>query len=157
MLLSGNFIFVLYTILALTISALILGLAYTYSQDNKNKKVSFFIITFNAMWLPWAMMLMTFIMAGPGAAMAQATGLVAAHLYDFLTRLYPTFRGGRNYVSTPRFVLRWFGGDRPNIQSRGYGAAFRPAAQQPAQATTSGFSGFSSAWSRGQGRRLGGD
>ena len=103
------------------------------------------------------MLLMTLVMAGPGAVMQQATGIVAAHLYDFLTRLWPTFGGGRNYIITPAIVKRWFGADRPNIQARGYGTAFRQATPAPGRGTSSGF-GFSTAWgTRGQGRRLGGD
>lgn len=143
----------------LIVLAIVLGLAYTYSQDNKGKKVSFFIITFNVMWLPWAMLLLTFVTGGPEAAMMQGTGLLAAHLYDFLTRLWPTFGGGRNYIFTPRFVRQWFGGDRRNIQVKGYGTAIRPGMpQQAARGTSSGFSSFTSQWgSRGQGRRLGGD
>lgn len=143
------------------ILALILGLAFTYSQDNKGKKVSFFIITFNVMWLPWALLLMTLIMSGPKATMVQGTGLLAAHLYDFLTRLYPIFGGGRNSISTPNFVKRWFGGDCPSIQTKHYGTAYRPVvSQQDSRGTgiSSGFGGFSGAWgARGQGRRLGGD
>ena len=109
------------------------------------------------MWLPWAMLLMTFIMAGPDAALKQGSGLLAAHLYDFLTRLYPTFGGGKNYIRTPAIVKRWFGADQSRSQTKGYGTAFRPATQAPGHGTSSGF-GFSSAWgSRGQGQRLGGD
>lgn len=143
----------------LTLVALVLGLAYTYSQDNKGKKATLFIVTFNVIWLPWAMLLLTFVMGGPEAAMIQGTGLLAAHLYDFLTRLYPTFGGGRNYIFTPEFVKRWFGGDRPNITVKGYGTAFVPAtAQRSTQGISTGFGGFSGTWgTRGQGRRLGGD
>ncbi|MCJ1456605.1 hypothetical protein MMC28_006967 [Mycoblastus sanguinarius] len=142
---------------AIFTQALILAIAYTYSQDNRGKKVSFFIITFNVMWLPWAMLLMTFVLAGPDAALNQAMGLIAAHLYDFLTRLYPTFGGGRNVIHTPAIVKRWFGADKPGIQVRGYGTSYRPASQAPGRGTSNGF-GFSSAWgTRGQGRRLGGD
>lgn len=138
-------------------SALTLALAYTYSQDNRGKKVSYFIITFNVIWLPWAMLLMTFIMQGPSAAYIQFTGFLAAHMYDFLTRLYPTFGGGRNFLYTPAIVKRWFGADKAGFQHRGYGTAFRPASAAPGRGTSSGF-GFSSAWgTRGQGRRLGGD
>jgi len=143
----------------LSVIALVLGLAYTYSQDNKGKKVSFFIITFNVIWLPWAMLLMTFVMGGPQATMTQGTGLLAAHLYDFLTRIYPTFGGGRNFIRTPALVKRWFGAERPAIQVRGYGTSFRPATQPPSRGASSGYAGgFSGMWgSRGQGRRLGGE
>ncbi|KAL2038532.1 hypothetical protein N7G274_008871 [Stereocaulon virgatum] len=137
--------------------ALILGIAYTYAQDNKGKKATFFIISFNVMWLPWAMLLMTFVMAGTNSAMNPATGIVAARLCVFRPRLWPEFGGGKNYIFTPNIVQRWFGGDRPNIQGRGYGTAYRQAAPAPGRGTSSGF-GFASAWgTRGQGRRLGGD
>lgn len=102
------------------------------------------------------MLLLTFIIGGPNAAMNQATGLVAAHLYDFLNRLWPTFGGGKNYIRTPNVVKRWFGADKPGFQHRGYGSAYRPGSQAPGRGTSSGF-GFSAAWgTRGQGRRLGG-
>lgn len=133
-------------------------MAYTYSQDNKGTKVSFFVIKFNVIWLPWAMLLLALVLGGPGAAMRDGTGIVAAHLYDFLTRLYPTFGGGKNYIQTPAFIKRQFGGGRRTTQIRGYGTAFRPGAQN-SDGQASGFtSGFSSSWSgRGAGRRLGGD
>lgn len=139
--------------------ALTLALAYTYAQDNRGKKVTIFIITIPVKWLPYAMLLMTFVMGGPGMALQQATGLLAAHLYDFLTRIYPTFGDGRNYIQTPAMVQRWFGATRPNIAARGYGTAYRPATQQPSRGTSSGFGGgMSNIWgSRGAGRRLGGD
>jgi len=99
---------------------------------------------------------MTFVMGGPHAAMNQATGLVAAHLYDFLTKIYPEYGGGTNYIQTPSFVKRRFGADKRGVQVKGYGTAYRPGAA-PSQASSSGF-GFSGSWGgRGQGRRLGGD
>lgn len=142
--------------------ALTLALAYTFSQDNPNKRMSYFIVTFQAKFLPYAMLLLTFVLGGPQAALQQATGLVAAHLYDFLTRIWPTFGGGRNVISTPPMVKRWFGADRPGPRTRGYGTAFvaRPAEQQTRQGTSSGWSsgfGMNSWGSRGPGRRLGGE
>ncbi len=100
---------------------------------------------------------LTFVMGSLDAALAQFTGLVAAHLYDFLTRLYPTFGGGKNYIQTPQLFKRWFGAGIPAVQARGYGTAFRPATEVPAQGRSTG-SAFANAWStRGQGQRLGGD
>ena len=141
----------------LTMLALILGIAYTYSQDNKNKKVSFFVISFKAIWLPWFILGLTLVLGGPDAGLRQATGLLAAHFYDFLTRLWPTFGGGTNYIKTPAFVKRWFGADRRGVTVKPYGTAYRPPSQAPSQGTSTGF-GFSNSWGhRGQGRRLGGD
>ena len=160
--------------------ALVLAFAYTYSQDNKGKKVSFFVITFNVIWLreypkhpfpnsatlitrftsAWAMLLMTFIMSGPHATLRQATGIPAAHMYDFITRIYPTFGGGRNYISTPAIVKRWFGSDKRGPNVKAYGTSYRSVnnTAQPASRGTSSGIGFTSQWgTRGQGRRLGGD
>jgi hypothetical protein len=139
--------------------ALMLAFIYTFAQDNRGKKAHFIILQIPVEFLPWAMLGLTFVMGGPTAAMQQGTGIIAAHLYEFLTRLYPQFQGGRNYIQTPAIVKRWFGADRSSFTHKAYGTGFRQGQnlpQQPSSGWTSGFS--SSSWSgRGQGRRLGGD
>lgn len=145
--------------------ALLLALVYTYAQDNRGRKVYFIFFQIPAELLPWAMLGMTLMTAGPAGALQQGSGLLAAHLYDFLTRLYPTFQGGRNYIRTPAFIRNAFtdgGRTGRTTTHRPYGTSFSPASQtQQAQATpnrgwTSSFQ--SNAWSgRGAGRRLGGD
>ena len=138
--------------------AMILALAYTYSQDNRRKKVSFFVVQLEAKWLPWVLLLAALVTGGAGAMIFQGTGIVAAHLYDFLTRLYPTFGGGRNYVRTPAFLQRWFGGKDERAKRKGYGTAYASQPQQPPRPASGLSTAFSSPWStRGQGRRLGGD
>ena len=151
-------------------SALTTALAYTYSQDNRGKRVTFYIITFNVIWLPWALIGLTLLTGGPFAALVQGTGILAAHAYDFLTRIYPTFGGGRNIIQTPTFVNKWFGGSgnssgRPAIVVKSYGTSYtapQPKTPQPARGSSSAPSGSSASsltfrknW--GQGRRLGGD
>ncbi|PBP20231.1 ER-associated proteolytic system protein-like protein Der1 [Diplocarpon rosae] len=140
-------------------SALILAFAYTSTQEERGQKASFFIITIPAQFIPYAMLLMTFIMAGPDQAKIQATGLVAAHLHDFLTRLYPTFRGGRNLVPTPAFVKRMWQTTAPTVDSRPYGTAFTPAQRVTTKASGSSAGGvLPESWrTRGSGHRLGGD
>ncbi|KAF2004529.1 hypothetical protein P154DRAFT_459229 [Amniculicola lignicola CBS 123094] len=135
---------------AIFLQALSLAFAYTYAQDNPTRQVSFFIITFDAKYLPFAMLFLTFIIDGPGSAMTQATGLVAAHLFDFLTRIWPTFGGGRNYIFTPMVVKRWFGARPGAAQARGYGTAFQGRGNEADNATRA--PGFNQ---RGPGRRLG--
>jgi len=83
--------------------------------------------------------------------------LVAAHLYDFLTRIWPTFGGGRNYIVTPAFVKRAFGAAPGRPQARGFGTAFAARPNEPERATATGRSfGVGGAWDgRGPGRRLG--
>jgi len=131
----------------LLLQPMILALAYTFSQDNPNTNVTIFVITFAAKYLPYALLLMSLVMAGPGAAKLQITGLLAAHLYDFLTRIWPTFGGGSNWLQTPLFVKRWFMPAGTQTQTRGYGTAFNARQDVPP----------SHNWSnqRGPGRRLG--
>ena len=148
-------------------SALILAFIYTYAQDNRGKKAHFIILQIPIEYLPWAMLVITLIMGGWPAALSEATGIFAAHLYDFLTRLYPTFQGGRNWVQTPRFVKNAFGAGNSAFTHKTYGTSFRPARpaqqqqqqqqqQQPGGGWTSALGG--SSWGRrGTGRRLGGD
>lgn len=139
--------------------ALSLAYAYSFAQDNPTRQVSFFIVNFDAKYLPFALLFMTFIIDGGDAALAQLTGLLAAHLYDFLTRIWPTFGGGKNYIFTPQIVKRWFGATAGSMQNRGYGFAVQGRGRSTAdtQAQSSGRStGTSNPWSGlGPGRRLG--
>ena len=104
------------------------------------------------------MLLMTFIMAGPSAAMIQATGLIAAHLHDFLTRLWPTFGGGRNLVPTPGFIRRMWEPKTATVSHRAYGTAFAPARRDSSTSTGASGGVLPESWrNRGSGHRLGGD
>lgn len=143
-------------------SPLTLALAYTYAQDNPNRQLSYFIITFSAKYLPYAMLAMTFVMGSPSECLLQSSGLIAAHLYDFLTKIWPEHGGGRKFIDTPLTIRKWFEKPAGVAQQRAYGTAFSGAAQnlpQQRQAGSGGgwASGFSGGSSYGQGRRLGGD
>jgi Derlin-2/3 len=139
-------------------SALILAFIYTFAQDNRGKKAHFVIVQIPVQYLPWAMLTLTLITGGWLAALSEGTGLVAAHLYDFLTRLYPTFQGGRNWVQTPAMVKRAFGADRSSFSHKAYGSSFRAGRPEPPQTSSGWTSAFSGSWGgRGAGRRLGGD
>ncbi|KAL8843137.1 MAG: hypothetical protein Q9170_000267 [Blastenia crenularia] len=137
---------------------MILALAYTYSQDNRRKKVSFFVVQLEAKWLPWVLLLAALVIGGPYNMFYQGTGILAAHFYDFLSRIYPTFGGGRNVLQTPVFVRRLFGSPDLRTQKKGYGTAHAAVDQQTSRPASGFSSAFSSPWStRGQGRRLGGE
>ena len=131
--------------------------AYLYAQDNPSRKVTFFIITFEAKYLPFAMLFMSFIMSGPQYTMTQATGLVAAHLFDFLTRIWPTFGGGKNYIFTPRVVKGWFGGQAGTEQRRSYGTARQGRSTDDADSNSTGRSTGFGGSRFGPGQRLGGE
>lgn len=100
---------------------------------------------------------MTLVLAGPSAAATQGMGIISAHLYDFLTRLYPTFQGGTNWIRTPTAIKRAFGADRTSYAQKKYGTSVRAGQNLPEQQNRGWTSGFSRGpWSgRGQGHRLG--
>ncbi|RMD41400.1 hypothetical protein DV735_g3740, partial [Chaetothyriales sp. CBS 134920] len=144
-------------------SSLTLAFIYIFAQDNRGSKAHFILFQIPVELLPWAMLAVTFFLGGPWATLEQGTGLIAGHLYDFLTRIYPTFQGGRNWIQTPALVKRLFGADTRTVTNKAYGTMFRPATvggpnSATQQAQSRGWtSGFTSSWSgRGQGRRLGG-
>lgn len=143
---------------------LLLALAYTFAQDNASRQQSFFVVSFSARYLPYVMLGLTFVMTSGSmsAVYNQATGLVAAHAYDFLTRIWPHFGGGKNWVDmcTPSAVREAFGqgrGQPASTSNVGFGWIQRPAQQAGRAGQRSGSSWTSgSSWGgRGSGRRLG--
>ncbi|KAK2797993.1 hypothetical protein FQN50_008989 [Emmonsiellopsis sp. PD_5] len=140
--------------------ALITALMYTYGQVNIGQKASFYVIQIPIELLPWATIVLTMVLKGWFTAQVALCGIVAAHLYEFLTRIYPTYGLGRNFIWTPAIVKRWFGAQGMSQTHRAYGTSYRSAARETEDraATASGNSWFSSdAWNgRGAGRRLGG-
>ena len=143
--------------------SLTMALAYIYAQENPEAMMTFYIVTFKVKYMPYCMLLMTLIMQSPIAALHQGTGLFAAHLYDFLTRVWPTFGGGSNPIGTPQALQRLFAKDAGGSTTRSFGTAFqsRPSAgqtqagpTQPSRGWTSGF-GSNSWGNNGPGRRLG--
>lgn len=109
-------------------------------------------------YLPWTMLVVTLVMGGWSATLGESMGIVAAHAYDFLTRIYPTFGGGRNYLVTPVSVQRFFTKHSPNTGSRGYGTAYRPSQAADSSSSRGWTSSLQNPWGgRGAGRRLGGD
>jgi Derlin-2/3 len=92
----------------------------------------------------------------------QIMGILVAHMYDFLTRLWPELGGGRNLLPTPGWVSYLV--QTPRILRRGYGTVLRPT-DQPVGGSEGRSTGVSmgsgplpDAWrTRGQGRRLGGE
>lgn len=119
--------------------------------------MTFFIIQIPVEYLPWAMLMYTLVMGGWPAALSESMGIVGAHSYDFLTRIYPTFGGGRNYLVTPAFVQQYFAAHTPNAANRGYGTAYRSPQASDSSTSRGWTSSIQNPWSgRGAGRRLGG-
>ncbi|KIH90856.1 Derlin-2/3 [Sporothrix brasiliensis 5110] len=139
------------------LQGLILGLAYTCTQDQRGQKANFFFITIPAQLVPYSMMLVSLLVAGPQVALLQLCGLVAAHLYDFLTRLWPEFGGGSNLLPTPAFMSRLIS-TPGRVQDHGFGHSFRPPTESGSATGASTGGLLPDAWkTRGKGNRLGGD
>ncbi|KKA28053.1 hypothetical protein TD95_001543 [Thielaviopsis punctulata] len=85
----------------------LIALTYTTSQDKRGQQASLFFFTIPAQLMPYALILMGFLQ-DPNSGMymlpLQIAGILAAHTYDFATRLWPEFGRGRNLLPTPGFV-----------------------------------------------------
>jgi len=136
---------------------LIVALAYTSCQDKRGAKVTWLVFPVPAQALPFCMILTDFMFGG-GHVHVQMLGLLAAHLHDFLTRLWPEFGGGRNLWPTPGF-LSWFNQSLHEygsvISRSGQGAGNRASGRSIGASTGSV---LPESWkTRGPGHRLGGD
>ncbi|KAH7318580.1 centromere/microtubule-binding protein cbf5 [Stachybotrys elegans] len=159
----GSFILTLNHILGFGYSfflqGLIIAMCYTVTQDQRGMKANFYIITIPAQLSPYCMIAINLVMPnGVGKIPLQIMGLVSAHLYDFLTRLWPEFGGGRNLLPTPAFVSNLV--RTPRVLQRTYGTAIRSGTREPdnSTGTTTGAQRgpLPDSWrSRGPGQRLG--
>ncbi|EME43163.1 hypothetical protein DOTSEDRAFT_72519 [Dothistroma septosporum NZE10] len=146
------------------LNPLSMALIYTFAQDDPNRVVQFFIVQMPAKYLPYASLAITYLMAGQYATLVQATGILAAHLYDFLDRIWPRFGSGPKLIQVPQWIQRQFAAPAGVGQGRSYGTAFTGRTggpgQPPAQNQTGSGGGWASgsSWTgRGSGRRLGGE
>ncbi|GAO46092.1 hypothetical protein G7K_0334-t2 [Saitoella complicata NRRL Y-17804] len=146
-------------------NAVSMSVAYVWSQMNRDRQMSFMgFIPMKAMWLPVSMLVMTFVMNGPGSAFQmQLVGLVAGHTYLFVTEIYPGSHGVRPLIHTPTWFARLFGNaGHARMRTMPYGTAFNPRDRQTGagDAAAGQATGFGSATSnstafRGAGHRLG--
>lgn len=131
-----------------------LGVAYAYywsAREAPGTQINFFIANFSVRYLPYVMIGVQLISKGTGAALVALSGLLACHLYIYLTYVYPQYGRGTNYLQTPAWLNAVFegGSPRPGVPSG------RPSASS---GTTTGRSagGDSGVWrQRGSGQRLG--
>lgn len=131
---------------------------YTYSLDNRGATTTLLFIQIRVEYLPWAMLVIAFVSHGWDAALSEGMGIVAAHQWEFFTRIWPAFGGGRNYLQTPAVIRRYFAGKTEDVGRREYGRFWRPS-QPREQRTDSGEekAPLPDSWrSWGSGQRLGG-
>ncbi|KLU93185.1 hypothetical protein MAPG_12122 [Magnaporthiopsis poae ATCC 64411] len=136
------------------LQGLILALAYTGTQDQRGQQASFFFLTIPAQLVPYAMLFATLVMAGPDQLFIQMCGLVAAHLHDFLFRIWPEFGGGRNILATPEFMSEAM--QMIGLGERSYGAVYYGGGSGRTTGSSAGSGPLPDSWkTRGTGHRLG--
>lgn len=139
------------------LQGLIIAMCYTAVQDQRGAKAGFFFFTVPAQLIPYCMILSSLLM-NPTVIPLQVSGILAAHLHDFLTRLWPEFGGGSSLLPTPTFMSRLI--QTPRVFQREYGTAIRPSDSQAAGSATGASTGsvLPDSWrTRGSGHRLGSD
>ncbi|KAK3685427.1 Der1-like family-domain-containing protein [Podospora appendiculata] len=140
---------------AFFLGGLTTAICYTAMQDQRGHKSNFYFFTVPAQLVPYCMILSSLLM-NPGAIPLQITGIVAAHLHDFLYRTWPEFGGGRNLLKAPAFVSHLV--TTPRVFQREYGTAIRAPGPAAAGRTTGASTGsvLPDSWrTRGSGHRLG--
>ncbi|KAI9898353.1 hypothetical protein N3K66_006713 [Trichothecium roseum] len=136
--------------------ALLIAMAYTVTQDQIGMQANFFFVTVPAQLTPFLMMGISLLFpGGVYVLLFQVQGLIAAHLYRFLTKIWPEIGGGKDLIPTPRFVSTLWG------MLSGAGAIAGRATAAAGGAASGGSTGadrgpLPSSWrSRGPGQRLG--
>ncbi|KAJ9167897.1 hypothetical protein P3X46_019487 [Hevea brasiliensis] len=89
--------------------SLVFMLVYVWSREFPNAQINIYgLVTLKAFYLPWAMLALDVIFGSP--LMPDLLGIIAGHLYYFLTVLHP-LATGKTLLKTPRWVhklvARW--------------------------------------------------
>lgn len=111
--------------------SLVFMLLYVWSREFPNAQISLYgLVQLKAFYFPWAMLALDVIFGSE--ILPDLLGIIAGHLYYFLTVLHP-LAGGKNILKTPvwvqRLVSRYRIGYPVNaarvVPDRGTGVAFR--------------------------------
>ncbi|KAJ4832758.1 ER-associated protein degradation protein [Turnera subulata] len=89
--------------------SLVFMLLYVWSREYPNAQINIYgLVTLKAFYFPWAMLALDVIFGSP--IMPDLLGIIAGHLYYFLTVLHP-LATGKTLLKTPRWlhnvVARW--------------------------------------------------
>ncbi|KAI5383150.1 ER-associated protein degradation protein, variant 2 [Lathyrus oleraceus] len=110
--------------------SLVFMLVYVWSREFPNALVSFYgLVSLKAFYLPWVTLALDVIFGSP--IMPDLLGIIAGHLFYFLTVLHP-LAGGKNILKTPihKLVARWRIGPPPitrvnDVQQESSSGVFR--------------------------------
>lgn len=82
--------------------SMVFMLLYLWSREFPSANINIYgLVTLKAFYLPWAMLAMDVIFGSP--LMPDLMGILAGHVYYFLTVLHP-LAGGKNILKTPMWV-----------------------------------------------------
>ncbi|EXC28689.1 hypothetical protein L484_006985 [Morus notabilis] len=82
--------------------SLVFMLVYVWSREFPSANINIYgLVTLKAFYLPWAMLALDVLFGSP--IMQDLLGIIAGHLYYFLTVLHP-LAGGKNILKTPTGV-----------------------------------------------------
>lgn len=132
----------------LFLQALNVAFAYYWTaKEPAATNVNFFVVSFSARYLPYVMLVIQAITNGSSAFYVGISGLIAAHLYVFLTHVYPRYGRGANFLATPSWIHGFFEGPQ---------RAQGPSGVSSTSSATTGRDSFGGNWrQRGTGQRLG--
>ncbi|XP_039064810.1 derlin-1.1-like [Hibiscus syriacus] len=110
--------------------SLVFMIVYVWSRENPNARISIYgVVTLKGFYLPWALLALDLIFGIP--LTEDIIGMVAGHLYYFLTVLHP-LAGGKYVLKTPlwvhKIVAHWGEGIQVNSSVQpnpNAGVAFR--------------------------------
>ncbi|KAF1735177.1 Derlin-1 [Beauveria bassiana] len=143
--------------LALT-RGLIVALTYTATQQQQGLQVNYMFVPLPAPLMPYAMIGISLLFPGGIQDFFLGLyGLVAAHMWEFLTRIYPQLGGGPNLLQTPQFMTRLVGAVEGRLQAISRPGVIGASDYASSGSSTGANSGpLPDAWrTRGAGRRLG--
>ncbi|KAE8698395.1 Derlin-1 [Hibiscus syriacus] len=82
--------------------SLVFMLLYVWSREFPNAQINIYgLVTLKAFYLPWAMLALDVIFGSP--LIPDLLGIIAGHLYYFLTVLHP-LATGKVFLKTPMWV-----------------------------------------------------
>lgn len=85
-------------------NALTLALCTTACLETPSQQTALFgMLRMPMLYLPYAMLAISFVTGGPSAALIQGTGLASAHLWRHVSETMPA-NGAPNHVATPNWV-----------------------------------------------------
>ncbi|CAI0449639.1 unnamed protein product [Linum tenue] len=86
--------------------SLVFMIVYIWGREFPNARISIYgLVSLKGFYLPWAMLALDLIFGNP--LKPDILGIVAGHIYYFLTVLHP-LAGGKYVFKTPRFVYILF-------------------------------------------------